>query len=633
MSHIETMTHHPLDPLDAEEVGAAASLVKGDPRFAEVDLPRFVSIEPEEPDKSEPESSAKRRIIVVLLDRTAGTTIEIVVSLTAGRVERWRVVPGAQGAIMVSEIKEAEQAIREDPRFLAALRRRGINDVRDAQIDPWPAGNFGFEHEQGKRLARAIAFRRDHLYDNGYAHPIEGIIALIDLNRMVVIDVEDHDVVPIPPMPGNFDPDAVGALRDDVKPLEITQAAGPSFTVDGHQVMWQRWRFRVGFNGREGLVLHQLGYEDAGRVRPILARASICEMTVPYGDPSPTHFFKSVFDAGENGIGIAATSLTRGCDCLGEIFYFDAVICDRDGKPVPIPHAICMHEEDYGVLWRHIDWRHGKGEVRRSRRLVVSSFSTIGNYDYGFFWYLYQDGTIEHEVKLTGVLSTGAVAPGEQPAHGVLIAPQLNGLLHQHFFSARLDFDVDGRTNAVEEIEAEADPPGPGNPYGNAFVTRRRRLRRESEALREVSPQTARAWDVVNPTRTNAMGQPVAYRLVPGENVRPLAQPDSAVMKRAGFISHHLWVTPYRAAERYAAGDYPNQHAGGGGLPEWTAADRDIDGTDVVVWYTFGHHHVPRPEDWPIMPMAYIGFKLKPVGFFDRNPSLDVPPPDHCAAD
>jgi len=633
MSPIETMTHHPLDPLDAKEVRVAASLVKGDPRFAGVGLPRFVSIEPEEPDKAEPESSAQRRIIVVLLDRTAGTTIEIIVSLTAGRVERWGVVPGAQGAIMVSEIKEAEQAVREDPRFLAALRRRGISDVRDAQIDPWPAGNFGFEHERGQRLARAIAFRRDHLYDNGYAHPIEGIIALVDLNRMVVIDVEDHDVVPIPPMPGNFDPGAVGAVRDDIKPLEITQAAGPSFTVDGHQVLWQRWRFRVGFNGREGLVLHQLGYEDGGRVRPILDRASICEMTVPYGDPSPTHFFKSVFDAGENGIGIAATSLTRGCDCLGEIFYFDAIICDRDGEPVPIPHAICMHEEDYGVLWRHIDWRHGKGEVRRSRRLVVSSFSTIGNYDYGFFWYLYQDGTIEHEVKLTGVLSTGAVAPGEQPAHGVLIAPQLNGLLHQHFFSARLDFDVDGRTNAVEEIEAEAVSPGPGNPHGNAFVTRRRRLRRESEALREVSPQTARAWDVVNTTRNNAMGQPVAYRLVPGENVRPLAQPDSAIMKRAGFISHHLWVTPYRAAERYAAGEYPNQHAGGGGLPEWTAADRDIDGTDVVVWYTFGHHHVPCPEDWPIMPMAYIGFKLKPVGFFDRNPSLDVPPPDHVAAD
>ena len=409
MSAIDIMRHYPLDPLDAEEVRVAASLVKADPRLAGVGLPRFVSIEPEEPDKAEPESSAQRRVLVVLLDRSAGTTIEIVVSLTAARVERWAVVPGAQGAIMVSEIEEAEQAVREDPGFLAALRRRGISDVRDVQIDPWPAGNFGFEHEQGRRLARAIAFRRDHLYDNGYAHPIEGIIALVDLNRMVVIDVEDHEVVPIPPMPGNFDPGAVGAMRDDIKPLEITQPEGPSFTVDGHQVTWQKWRFRVGFNAREGLVLHQVGYEDGGRVRPILHRASISEMTVPYGDPSPTHFLKSVFDAGENGIGIAATSSPAAATASAR-----SSTSTRSSATATVSRSAsrtrsactrrttaCSGSTPTGGTARR--------EVRRSRRLVVSSFSTIGNYDYGFFWYLYQDGTIELEVKLSGVLSTGAV--------------------------------------------------------------------------------------------------------------------------------------------------------------------------------------------------------------------------------
>jgi primary-amine oxidase len=633
MSALDVATH-PLDPLTVAEVRAASAVIRGDPRFAAVGHVRFVSIEPEDPDKDAPPSDAERRVRAVLLDRAAGTTIQVILSLTRGSVEIWETVPGAQGAIMVSEIEEAEQAVREDPRFLAAIRRRGIDDIDKVQIDPWPPGNFGFDHERGLRLSRVVAFARDHLYDNGYAHPIEGLVALVDLNRMEVLQVDDHEVVPIPPEPGMFDASAVQSYRDDLKPLEIVQPHGPSFTVDGHEVTWQRWRLRVGFNGREGLVLYRLEYHDADRWRPILHRASISEMTVPYGDPSPTHFFKSVFDAGENGIGIAATSLQRGCDCLGEIYYFDAVICDRHGEPVPIPHAICMHEEDYGVLWRHIDWRHGKGEVRRSRRLVISSFSTIGNYDYGFFWYLYQDGTIELEVKLTGVLSTGAVRPGEQPAYGELIAPGLNGMVHQHFFNARLDFDIDGRANAVEEIEAEAVPPGPGNPHGNAFVTTRRRLRTELEAQRDTAPQTARAWEIINTTHTNRLGRPVAYRLIPGENARALAQPDSPIAKRAAFITHHLWVTPYRHDERFAAGEYPNQHEGGAGLPEWTAADRSIDGTDLVVWYTFGHHHIPRPEDWPIMPMAYIGFKMKPVGFFDRNPALDVPPPtDHCVGD
>ncbi len=208
---------------------------------------------------------------------------------------------------------------------------------------------------------------------------------------------------------------------------------------------WQRWQVHVGFTPREGLVLNQVSYDDGGRQRSILYRASLSEMVVPYGDPSPSHYWKNAFDGGENGVGIAASPLTRGCDCLGEIVYLDAVVSDAAGEPLPIPNAICIHEEDVGVLWRHVEWRDGSGEVRRSRRLVISSFSAIGNYDYGFFWYLYQDGTIAFEVKLTGVLSTGAVAPGERPAHGTLVAPGLNAMVHQHFFNMRLDLDIDGR--------------------------------------------------------------------------------------------------------------------------------------------------------------------------------------------
>jgi primary-amine oxidase len=283
------------------------------------------------------------------------------------------------------------------------------------------------------------------------------------------------------------------------------------------------------------------------------------------------------------------------------------------------------------VLWRHIEWRNGAGEVRRSRRLVISSFSAIGNYDYGFFWHLYQDGTIAHEIKLTGVLSTGAVAPGVRPAHGTLVAPQLNAMVHQHFFNVRLDLDVDGQANAVEEVWTEALPPGPANPHGNAFRARRRRLSTELEAQRRVDTASARWWEIVNPSVRHRLGDPVGFRLLPGETTVPFAQPDAPVSKRAGFMRHHLWVTPYAQDERYAAGDYPNLHPGGAGLPEWTSADRSVDDTDVVVWYTFGHHHVPRPEDWPVMPVHSIGFSLRPVGFFERNPALDVPPPTpHC---
>ncbi|GAC1547372.1 MAG: hypothetical protein NVS2B17_31540 [Candidatus Velthaea sp.] len=264
--------------------------------------------------------------------------------------------------------------------------------------------------------------------------------------------------------------------------------------------------------------------------------------------------------------------------------------------------------------------------MRRSRRLVLSWIATVANYEYGFYWYFYQDGTIQFEVKLTGVVFTAAIAPGEKPKYGSLVAPQVNAVSHQHFFNIRLDMNVDGANNSVYEVHTEAEPMGPGNPEGNAFVAKSTLLKTEREAQQRVDPLSARFWKIVNPKKLNNVGEPVAFKLVPGENVLPFAHPESSVMKRAGFASQHFWVTPYDPAERYAAGDYPNQHPGGAGLPAWTEADRSIENTDIVVWYTMGVHHIVRPEDWPVMPAAYINFSLKPAGFFSANPALDIPP-------
>jgi primary-amine oxidase len=634
-------TTHPLDPLTRHEITAAAAAIRAAPEFRECgDRTRFVTLDLREPPKDAVLAWARtgtappREAEAVLLDHDSGTTQEVTVALSGdddatadARVTVWTRRDDVQPLATVTELMEAEELVRRDPRFQEALALRGVDDFEAVQIDAWPAGNFGDRDEAGLRLARCIPFLRPTPGDNDWAHPVDGLIALVDLNRLEILRIDDHGVVPVPPEPGNFDAGAVEALRDDIAPLEITQPDGPGFAVEGNVVTWQRWRLHVGFNSREGLVLSQITYDDHGRERSILYRASLSEMIVPYGDPSPTHYFKNAIDAGENGVGISASPLALGCDCLGEIRYFDATVADADGAPVTIPNAICMHEEDVGVLWRHIEWRNGKGEVRRSRRLVISSFSAIGNYDYGFFWYLQQDGTIEYEIKLTGVLSTGAVAPGVVPAHGTLVAPGLNAMVHQHFFNVRLDLDIDGVDNAVEEVWTESDPPGPANPHGNAFRAHRRRFAHELEAQRRLDPASARWWEIVNPNVNHRLGAPVSYRLVAGENTVPFASPDAAVSRRAGFIGRHLWVTPYVPGERYAAGEYPNQHAGGAGLPEWTSADRPIDNTDIVVWYTFGHHHVPRPEDWPVMPVATIGFMLKPVGFFERNPALDVPPP------
>ncbi|MBA2552907.1 MAG: primary-amine oxidase, partial [Geodermatophilaceae bacterium] len=600
---------------------------------------RFVSIALHEPPKRQvldfsPDLELPdREAFVILYDRAHQQTVESVVSLSSSTVTSWQVVEGVQPSVMLEEFFSTEEITRADPRWQEAMRKRGVTDFSLAMIDPWAAG-VDPEDPQGRRLVRPLTFVRSKEDDNGYARPVEGLIVLVDLDLMQVIDVRDHGVVPLPPQAGNYTPEfmvedgnrpAHHELRRDVKPIEITQPDGPSFTVDGHAVSWQKWQLRVGFTPREGLVLHQIGYEDRGRLRPIIYRASLSEMYIPYGDPAPTHRIKNVFDMGEYGVGFLLNPLQLGCDCLGEIHYFDAVVNDQEGQPLTIPNAICMHEEDFGVGWKHTDFRTEKVEVRRARRLVVSCFATVGNYEYGYFWYLYTDGTIQYEIKLTGVLSTGAFAPGEKPRFGAVVAPGLYGPNHQHFFNVRLDMMVDGEQNTVYEVDAEALPDGPDNPYHNAWIAKPTLLARESEAQRLIDPFVGRTWSIVNPSSVNELGEPVGYKLMPGDTVLPLQGKGSQAWDRGQFAYKHLWVTPYEPGEMYAAGDYPNQNGGGGGLPEFVKADRSIEDQDLVVWYSFGAHHVVRPEDWPVMPVSTIGFHLKPVGFFDGNPSLDMP--------
>jgi primary-amine oxidase len=494
-------------------------------------------------------------------------------------------------------------------------------------VDIWSAGNYGSEEDRTRRLTRPLCFLRSDATDNGYARPIEGIRPVVDLNLMQVIRVEEYGEWPLPPQPGNYAASRVPNQRTDIKPLTITQPEGPSFTLNGNHIAWQNWSLVIGFNAREGLTLHDIRYQDQARNRPILYRASLTEMVVPYGDPRPTQVRKNAFDVGEYGMGMCANSLRLGCDCLGFIQYLDAHLCDSRGGALTIPNAICIHEEDYGILWKHTDRRLPDApEVRRSRRLVISSISTVENYEYGFFWYFYQDGNIQFEIKLTGILSLGAARAGENLIHGTMIAPLLYAPNHQHFFNVRLDVGIDGPLNTVQQIDIVADPIDEANSFENAFHAQATDLETELQARAHLSLESARTWKIVNPNVLNAVGNPVGYKFFPGDNAFPLASKNAWWRKRAGFVEHHVWVTPYREEEKFAAGDYPNQSGGGDGLIQWTAADRPIANTDIVLWYTFGHTHIPRAEDYPVMPTAYIGFLLKPNGFFDQNPANDVPP-------
>ncbi|MEQ3551940.1 primary-amine oxidase [Pseudonocardia nematodicida] len=625
VSDPSTRVVHPLSPTTEAEVAAVREVLAGAGMLGE--HVRYAFFAPEEPVKSEvlafDGGDVERRFRVLLLDLATGQSWDTVVSATARELVSARELDPArdgQPPIIDAEFEFIEDVLNAEPAWLAALSARGIEPAGVRAV-PLSAGVYDYPEETGRRMARAFGFRQDHEADHPWAHPVDGLVAYIDLTNRTVDRVIDTGVVPVPGSSGNFDdPQVQGAPLEGLKPIEISQPEGRSFTVDDGRVRWGKWDLRVGFNEREGLTLHQIAFDG----RPVCYRASVAEMVVPYADPAPVRFWQNYFDCGEYMFARYADSLELGCDCLGDIHYLDATLADDLGNPKTVRNAICLHEEDQGVLWKHTDIFTGAREVRRQRRLVVSFFSPIGNYDYGFYWYLYLDGTIELECKATGVVFTNAT-PGE---YATEVAPGLGAPFHQHLFSARLDMTVDGLTNAVEEVEAARVPMGGANPYGNAFARSAVRLRSESDGQRDASPGTGRVWHVVNTERTNALGQPVGYVLHPQGQPTLLADPASSIAARAGFATRALWVTRYDPAQRYSAGDFVNQHPGGAGLPSYVTADRDVDGQDIVLWHTFGLTHFPRPEDWPVMPVDRTGFTLKPAGFFDRNPALDVPAPD-----
>ena len=622
-------THaHPLDPLSANELREVVAHARA---AWNLDTRHLVAMcQLHEPSKQDVLSwkqgdPLERAARITILDRSTASVHEGVIT-TDGKVRSWELIEGAKSPVLSTESEAAMAAAKRHPQIREALLRRGVTDP-DTQVhlETWPIGAQIPEYlNDGRRLVWTPMWFKPTPEANMYAHPINGLYAIVDLQTEEVVGVEDNDATPIPMTPGDYRLSQTGG-HVELKDLQIHQKDGASCTVEGWKIDWERWNFRVGWDQREGLVIHDVRFNDNGEERRIGYRMSIAELVIPYGDPSQGTYRKNAFDTGEYGLGNYTNSLTLGCDCLGEIIYLDVALVTPEGNIREIKNAICMHEEDFGILWKHVDI-DGHVEVRRGRRFVVSSIVTINNYEYGYFWYFYQDGSVEFEAKLTGILLTLSDAPGVPHPSATQLEEGLWAPYHQHTFCARLDLDIDGQQNTVIEVDSVATPMGPENPHGGAYVTTQDVIKSESVASRILDLGKSRYWKIVNPNKKNHVGQPVGYKIVGNMNCLPLASPESVIGKRAAFMYKHLWVTQNNEAERYPAGDYPFQHDGGDGLPRWSKADRSLENTDVVMWYVFGMNHIPRIEDWPVMPVERLGFTLKPIGFFKRSPAIDVAP-------
>ena len=590
----------------------------------------FATIVLKEPAKSDvlrytAGTTIARQAFAVLLDRRRNRTFEAVVDLNTSRLVTWIEVKGVQPVVLEAEYDTFVNVVKGDARWQQAMRQRGIDEFDDVQVDFWAVGQVAPRY-QTRRLLRAVSYFKGN-GANFYSRPIEGVGVLVDMNAERVVEFIDTGTVPLPAIQ-ELDEKSTGT-RTAPKALTIAQPDGPSFEISGQEIRWQKWRFRYTMHPREGLVLHMVGYEDDGRLRPILYRASLSEMAVPYGDTDRNWRWRSAFDVGEYGMGRLAYPIEPNIDAPPNAKLIDVTYANDNGQAYLMERAVGIYERDGGMLWKHYESFSKNNESRRARQLVIFFIATIGNYDYSINWIFHQDGVLELDSALTGIMLAKGVrdvkASAHQPLPGHLVAANIVAPHHQHFFNFRLDFDVDGPANEVREMNTRALPAGPGNPSLNGMIMEETNLRTEALAQRRMNMAAARTWSIVNPQVQNSLGHHTSYILVPGVNSIPYVAPASQVRRRAGFVNQHFWATRYNPDEMYAAGAYPNQSLGVAGLPKWVANNETLSGQDVVVWYTMGITHIPRPEEWPVMPVTHVGFKMIPGGFFSRNPALDVP--------
>jgi primary-amine oxidase len=616
-------TVHPLDPLGRAEILTVGETLRAAGKLT--DARRFVTITLHEPEKRDALADVaagrtRRAADVVLYDWATRVTSEATIDLARRSVTAWRDLPAGEPPVRAAIIARMDEIVRADPRWAASMRRRGFTDLSRISVlggvngEGQPLSTSGSD-----RIANAFLF----LNDSGPgAETVDGLGVRMNLTKGTVTAFDD---APPPPRPKRAATTA--AATASLAPLHITQPAGSSATVRGSEVRWERWRLHVGVHPRRGLELYDVAFEDGGRWRPVLYRASISEVVAPYGDPSFGTWYPR--DEGDYGMmNYNRTQLIPGADVPEYATFIPAAGFDGRGTPVDLPRAAAVYERDGGLLWRH------GNRSRRGRQLVVASVATVDNYDYAFNWIFGQDGSLEVQLQLTGIMNTNRTPKQRDTTHiatahesfGHLVAPGVNAPNHQHFFSYRLDMDVDGAdANTVLELETQAIPRGERNQQGEWFTMRERPLTTERQAQRSLDLARNRRWKIASTRALNSLGQATGFVIAPGENSVPYVASSSAVNRKVGFIGSHLWVTPYRRDEMHASGEYPNLHTAGDGLPKWTSADRPIASTDVVVWYTLGVTHIPRPEDFPLMPTHTAGFRLVPAGFFSQNPALDAP--------
>jgi len=628
---------HPLDGLTTTEYWAAYDVLQ-QAGHAEPDT-FFASVLLREPAKDLVLSWTEGKPIpreadVVLLQQ--GKTFEARVDLAARKLIAWQEMKDVHAPFLASEIFGADEAIKKDPLVVEALKKRGLTDLNTVRCSALPLAYAAIPEQDTQRIGFG-GCSQQHGFYHSWGRSIEGLSLQMDMVTKKVLNVIDTEIVPVASGAVNYE-EIAEKPRPGTTSIAISQPMGASFRVERGEVSWQNWHFRFRIDQRVGIVVNLVRFDDGGRLRSVMYEGSLSELYVPYMDPSNGWNNRVFIDAGEFYAGPGFLKPLRpGLDCPATAAYFDGLSTGERGAPKLTSQLVCLFERTGSdPAWRHFENNSVYG--RPGRELVLRSAAAIGNYDYLMDWRFRQDGTIEVAVGATGVIETKATTQKNAAGHttdqtgmnavaeyGQFVADNTVGVNHDHFVSYRLDMDVDGPGNSfmADRMVQKLLPSDPMRK--SIWVVEHAFAAREKDAIMDIHLETPSMWLFINPNVKGPLGYPTGYEIMAGATAKSLLSPDDPPQRLGAFSEHQFWVTPYDPAQRYAAGTYPTSSKGTDGLAVWTQANRPIENTDLVGWYTLGFHHAPRVEDWPVMPTMWHHFEIRPFNFFAANPALDLP--------
>jgi len=553
------------------------------------------------------------------------------IDIAGKKVVRFEQLEGKQAPFLTSELYGADEFIKKDQRVIDAFKKRGIADLRTIQCVALPVAYRAIPEQATQRIGFGSCSQMRGVY-HGWGRAIEGLVIHTDMVSKTVLKVIDTEVAPIPTGDINYEEIAENP-RPHTTPISTSQPMGPAYRINNGEISWQNWLFRFRLDPRVGVVLNLVRFVDKGRPRSILYEGSVSELFVPYMDPAPGWNNRAFIDAGQFFASAGFLKPMRaGLDCPANATWFDGLTATETGAPKLSSNMACLFERNpENAAWRHSEG----GEIfgRPTRQLVLRSAAAIGNYDYILDWRFDPDGTIEVAAGATGVIETKATAQKSADGAGnhsdsqtgQFVAEHTIGVNHDHYFSYRLDFDIEGVDNSfmlhrMVAQRIENDPMRKSIWVSKPFLAHR-----EKDAILDIQFDKPSMWMFMNPAVKGPLNHPVAYEVMPGATAKSLMSADDPTQKIGAFSGHQFWVTPYDADQRYASGTYPTSSSANDGLAVWTQANRPIVNTDIVGWYTMGFHHIPRSEDWPVMPTMWHNFLIRPFHFFSSNPVLDLP--------